>query len=145
MKDFGRDCVANHIDTLRNVQMQDSRFVPLDNALEECSLCVVDNFQTVICEAIYLDVPTILLCGILEDVPLPGELKDLLHRFESEGLYFRDIDRAADYISSIKDPRAWWNEPKRKALIDEFKYKYAYVPDDWAEQYVAMLYDWEDD
>lgn len=145
MKDYGRDCVAHHLDTLHNVQMQDSKLIPLDIALERCSLCVVDNFQTVICEAIYLDVPTIFLCGILENIPLSEELKGLLHRFESEGLYFRDTDQAADYINSIKDPRAWWNEPRRKVLIDEFKYRYAYVPVNWAEQYVSMLYDWEND
>lgn len=145
MKDYGRDRVANHLDTLRNVQMQNSRLVPLDSALEECSLCVIDNYQTVILEAIYLDVPTIFVCGILDNVPLFEELRDLLRRFELEGLYFRDTDQAADYVNSIKDPRAWWNEPGRKALIDEFKHKYAYVPDDWAEQYVDMLYDWEND
>ncbi len=94
------------------------------NAFDHSKVIVCTYPETTLSEAIYSEIPTILLYK--EEYWEPhSENDNFIHIMEEANIIFSNPITAANHINKVwDDPYAWWNSPRtinsRKKFLDEF-------------------------
>ncbi len=116
-----------YIKEYNNIECHTMLDISYSDDIKASDICITDSIQTVWAELLAIDKPTILLVDIGGDI-LIDDAYDLIFRMKNKGLVFFAGDECAYYIESINNIREWWLAPQRHSLVEEFCYKYSYLP-----------------
>lgn len=118
------------LEAVPGVRFDDSS-VPFSRRLREARLLVVDCPSTPMLEALAADVPC-LMTWRPDTWTFRPSARPFLDAFRKAGLLFDSPEEAAAEAGrAYADPRAWWDEPARRAARLEFTRTFALTDKDW--------------
>jgi len=125
-------------DLCPGVRFDDST-APFSERARSARLLIFDNPMTTFLEAMGADLPC-LLTWDPELWRFREEAKPYLERLRETGILFDDFEAAARQAGAIyADPRAWWDEPARRAAHRAFAERFALARADWREVWLKEL------
>ena len=112
---------------------------PFSERARSARLLIFDNPITTFLEAMGADLPCLLTWN--PDIwRFRPEAQPYLDALEKAGIYFADPEAAVRQAAAIHaDPRAWWNEPKRRAAHRAFAERFALSRADWLTLWMREL------
>ncbi len=107
----------------------------LTEILYDTKLAICETLTTtVFLESVTRGIPTVILnYDYLDDTYYDEEILGYHKRLKEAGVLYDDGKAAAEFVNSCDDFSAWWNEPKRKELIDAIIDRYAFHLDNTFE------------
>lgn len=102
------------------------------NSLRKAKLLIGEIFGTTIMEAIFLNKPFIIFQSPLEiSTSDNSALYDEIHLMKECDLLAESAENLSTIVSNaMVDIKRWWDDPKRKNVVEILRSKYAYFPDD---------------
>lgn len=111
----------------------------ISDSLDAAELVVITAMETVVCEAAAKNIPFLVLLDMRAVHPTAQkDMRDLI----DSGIACTDWEELLDRIQEIKDRvNSWWNEPHRRQVVESFRNKYAYAPEDAMKIWESKLLD----
>jgi putative transferase (TIGR04331 family) len=117
----------------------DDASTPFSERLRGVRLLIFDNPMTTFVEAFGADRPCLLTWNP-EIWRFRPAAQPFLDRLREAGIFFDAPEAAARHAAAIHaDPRAWWDEPKRRAVHREFAARFALTSADWLKVWLEEL------
>lgn len=109
----------------------DDSNVPFARRMREARLVVVETPSTPMLEALAADIP-VLMTWKPDTWTIRPSARPYFDAFRKAGMLFDSAeDAAAEAGRAYADPRAWWDEPARRAARLEFTRTFALSDPDW--------------
>lgn len=128
--DYGwnmRQRIVDYVDAVY-LDPEDCSF---DDSLSQAKLLITDNMATVWADAYVRNLPFIIVMSPKFENFFQDAEDDIVALKKAE-VFFESIKKAVDYVESVEtNVTEWWNDPKRKEIIDAFACKYALYASDW--------------
>ena len=111
--------------------------------LLDCSLILVNEFETCFIEALYCEKPFVILFNKY-NLPLRVEEIPYFKMMEDVGLLFYDWNKAAELVNEIYDDiSTWWLVPERQKVVKIIRDRYSIkVPDPkkwWYKEFMRQI------
>lgn len=136
--DFGWDTLER-FDNSGLIDNIDMKNIKLIDRIKESKLCVVPHNATVFLETFISNFPTILFWN-----PKYYEIRKSAQPYYDElhevGILHYSAESAAETLNKISDdPMKWWTQDNIQSAKDQFCENYAYVSDNWLEEWSNEL------
>jgi len=136
--DFGWDTLKRFDDNglIGNIDMKNIKLI---DRIKESKLCVIPHNATVFLETFTVNFPTLLFWNpnLYEVRESAQPYYDLLHQV---GILHYSAESASKIINEIyKNPMKWWMQENIQSAKDKFCENYAYVSDNWLEEWKNEL------
>lgn len=136
--DFGWDLKSRFIDKGLEENIEQNNIKLLDR-LADCRLCVVTHNATVFLETFAANFPTILFWKP-EYYEIRESAKPYFDELHSAGILHYTPESAAEILNKVyHNPMKWWMQEEIQIAKDRFCEKYAYVSDNWLEEWKTEL------
>lgn len=117
----------------------DDSSAPYSERARSARLLIFDNPMTTFLEALGADLPCLLTWNP-EIWRFREAARPYLDRLREAGILFDDPEAAARQAKAIyADPRAWWDEPARRAAHRAFAERFAFARAGWLELWLKEL------
>lgn len=117
----------------------DDSSVPFGRRMREARLVVVDTPSTPMLETLAEDVPC-LMTWRADAWTIRPSARPYFDAFREVGVLFESPEEAAAQAARVyKDPRAWWNEPARRAARLKFTRTFALSDPDWISAWLREI------
>ncbi len=139
---YRRDWGWKHRERIQEL-CPDTRFddpeSPFAHRLREVRLAVFDCPSTPLLEAMAADIPSVL--SWREDAwPLRDAARPFVEALKTVRILFDSPEEAAAQVGLIyADPRAWWDEPERRAAHRTFARNFARSSPDWLDAWLKEV------
>jgi putative transferase (TIGR04331 family) len=136
--DFDWDLRSRFIDNGLEDNVEANK-IKLFDRLNDCRLCVATHNATVFLETFAANYPTVLVWD-----PNYYEIRESAKPYFNElhrvGILHYTPESASALLNKIyKNPLKWWMQEEIQIAKDQFCEKYAYVSDNWLEEWRAEL------
>ena len=128
-RDYGWDQVARWRDRFPDLRVDDGRS-DITNLIRRSRLYIATYNGTTFLEAFTMNIPTVMFWN-----PRHWELRDTAIPYFEDlkrvGIFHETPESAARHVAAIwDDVQAWWTSATVREVLDRFKARYCFLPDD---------------